>query len=574
MREGKKTGGFRVTVLLLVMALVFGLVTPAALTVAKTKESQKTSQVKKDDKSDVSVEQAIANALAYKKGLAEGTIRPVGSVRKGLPSLPSGDPPTTGTPTEPPTTGTPSGTPTEPPTTGTPSGTPSEPPTTGTPTEPPSTYSPAPTGTPAPVYCTITYTIGANSYAKPPVKGEVITGEEAGGNPDSVLSGTEVNLKIPKKDGFYFDGWYTRDSYNADVKVTKLNVATNTKIYGRWIETSITYELDGGENDPSNPSTYKYGKGVTSFAPATKVGYAFGGWYLDPEFRTSVTKINTDFRGPVTLYAKFTPETYNIKYKLAGGENDPDNPSEYTYGVGATIHPIKRNGYIFDGWYPDKEYLNPVTEISPTQTGDITLYAFFMDNEEDDVAGSTFGKLFAETKDVKLTSVTIKWEKMDDADGYYIYGSKCSTKEKKYKYKFYKGTKNQKIIIGGLKKDNYYKYYVVAYKIVEGQDVILAKSKTIHFTPSSSEYGLADAIKVSGKSIMLHKGATCQIEAKQVNNRGKKIKNHRSLRYEPTDTSIVKISASGKVGGLKRGKCKIYVYAQNGVYTTLDVTVK
>ena len=115
---------------------------------------------------------------------------------------------------------------------------------------------------------------------------------------------------------------------------------------------------------------------------------------------------------------------------------------------------------------------------------------------------------------------------------------------------------------------------MVAYKIVEGQDVILAKSKTIHFTPSSSEYGLADAIKVSGKSIMLHKGATCQIEAKQVNNRGKKIKNHRSLRYEPTDTSIVKISASGKVGGLKRGKCKIYVYAQNGVYTTLDVTVK
>ena len=37
---------------------------------------------------------------------------------------------------------------------------------------------------------------------------------------------------------------------------------------------------------------------------------------------------------------------------------------------------------------------------------------------------------------------------------------------------------------------------------------------------------------------------------------------------------IASVDKNGKVKGLKKGKCKIYAYAQNGVCKTITVKVK
>ena len=52
------------------------------------------------------------------------------------------------------------------------------------------------------------------------------------------------------------------------------------------------------------------------------------------------------------------------------------------------------------------------------------------------------------------------------------------------------------------------------------------------------------------------------------------MKNHRKVSFESSNPEIATVSKSGKIVAVKKGKCVIYVYAQNGVYRKIKVTVK
>ena len=66
----------------------------------------------------------------------------------------------------------------------------------------------------------------------------------------------------------------------------------------------ITYKLNKGKNNASNPSTY-YGKKVTLKNPSRK-GYAFAGWYMDAKFKKKITSISSSAKSDYILYAKWT----------------------------------------------------------------------------------------------------------------------------------------------------------------------------------------------------------------------------------------------------------------------------
>ena len=66
----------------------------------------------------------------------------------------------------------------------------------------------------------------------------------------------------------------------------------------------ITYKLNKGKNNASNPSTY-YGKKVTLKNPSRK-GYAFAGWYTDAKFKKKITSISSSAKSDYILYAKWT----------------------------------------------------------------------------------------------------------------------------------------------------------------------------------------------------------------------------------------------------------------------------
>lgn len=63
---------------------------------------------------------------------------------------------------------------------------------------------------------------------------------------------------------------------------------------------TVKYNLNGGTNNKSNPTSY-YGKKITLQNP-TRKGYSFAGWYSDSKYKTKITSFSS---GNKTLYAKW-----------------------------------------------------------------------------------------------------------------------------------------------------------------------------------------------------------------------------------------------------------------------------
>ncbi|MGN0437304.1 MAG: InlB B-repeat-containing protein [Lachnospiraceae bacterium] len=204
-------------------------------------------------------------------------------------------------------------------------------------------------------------------------------------NPTQYVSGVGVaSFENASKTGYTFDGWYSDAAFTTQVTSISATETGNKTLYAKYVSNAygITYELDGGTNDASNPLSYTYGEGVASFADATKTGYTFAGWYSDNTYTTEVTEISTTALGDITLYAKFIANEYTITYELDGGTNGAGNPDSYTYGVGVTsFADASKTGHTFLGWYSGDDALTEVTSISTTELGDVTLYAMFSANE-------------------------------------------------------------------------------------------------------------------------------------------------------------------------------------------------
>ena len=189
-----------------------------------------------------------------------------------------------------------------------------------------------------------------------------------------------------------------------------------------------------------------------------------------------------------------------------------------------------------------------------------------------DYKGSNFGLLKAKTTKITKNSVTVKWNKVKNADGYIVYGAKCGAKSKYKVLKVVSG-KTTSYTQKKLKKGTYYKYNIVAFKNINGAKVTTAVSKKIHATTLGGKYGVAKAVKVNKTKATIKKGKTFKIKASEIK-KDKKIRRHRAICYESSNTAVATVNAKGKVKGVKKGKCTIYVYAQNGVYKTVNIKVK
>ena len=104
--------------------------------------------------------------------------------------------------------------------------------------------------------------------------------------------------------------------------------------------------------------------------------------------------------------------------------------------------------------------------------------------------------------------------------------------------------------------------------------------RQIHVITQGSKYGIAKSVSVTKignkknvSKITLKKGKTAQITAKEMK-KDKKIRHHRKLCYESCNTAIATVTPEGLIQAVGKGTCTIWVYAQNGVYVALTVTVK
>ena len=67
---------------------------------------------------------------------------------------------------------------------------------------------------------------------------------------------------------------------------------------------------------------------------------------------------------------------------------------------------------------------------------------------------------------------------------------------------------------------------------------------------------------------------TVKIKASEVPASTKlKVKKHRAIAFESSNSNIATVSGKGVVKGIRKGICYIYTYAQNGVMGKVKVTV-
>ncbi|MDR0696514.1 MAG: InlB B-repeat-containing protein [Christensenellaceae bacterium] len=233
------------------------------------------------------------------------------------------------------------------------------------------------------------YTIAGNStiYAQwTPINYSVtytLNDGTNGSNPTSYNIETPTfNLVNPTRAGATFGGWYITSNFSGSATASIVKGTTGNKsFYAKWIliTYNISYTLNGGTNNSSNPSNYTIANDDITFADSTRGGYTFAGWFGNANFTssaiTSIAKGSTT--GNKTFYAKWNPITYIISYNLNGGTNSTSNPSSYNIESNniTLVNPTKKY-YKFVGWYGNSAFTgSKITVINKGSVDNKSFYA-------------------------------------------------------------------------------------------------------------------------------------------------------------------------------------------------------
>ena len=117
------------------------------------------------------------------------------------------------------------------------------------------------------------------------------------------------SLPVPYREGYEFLGWYS--DFQHKTLVTSIDKGTHGDItlYASWSakEFQITYNLNGGINNPNNPNTYQVDQTPFRLLDAQKTGYKFDGWYSQEDYKNRIYYLD-GITSQVTLHAKWVAE--------------------------------------------------------------------------------------------------------------------------------------------------------------------------------------------------------------------------------------------------------------------------
>lgn len=166
-------------------------------------------------------------------------------------------------------------------------------------------------------------------------------------------------------------------------------------------------------------------------------------------------------------------------------------------------------------------------------------------------------------------SQIIRWNSVKSADGYFIYGAKANGKYKCLR------TVSKKVLRWkrtGLKKGTSYRYYVEAYKLIDGKRVSLTKSLPAYSMTKGGKYGNPVKLQTKRSLVSVKSGKKMKLKVKAA---GKKMnKASKKVRYISANPSIAKVSKKGTVTGGRHGTCYVYCVAWNGLSKKIKVRVK
>lgn len=180
---------------------------------------------------------------------------------------------------------------------------------------------------------------------------------DANGGSGLVVASIEVEfdssvvLPVLTKIGYTFKGWYNGASkYESGIWKTPNDIT----LTAQWdiINFNINYELDGGTNNPQNPTTYTYESDDVVLQDPSKDGYTFLGWTsLEISSPTKNVIIPKHSLGEKTFTANWKVNTYTITYDVNGGDTLDNDTQKIVYGDEYALKTPTRKGYVFVGWY-------------------------------------------------------------------------------------------------------------------------------------------------------------------------------------------------------------------------------
>ena len=225
-------------------------------------------------------------------------------------------------------------------------------------------------------------------------------------NPSSITN--------PTKTGHTFDGWYSGEGGTGSLVINssgklQANVSeftgtngvwkgtTDKTLYAKWTPAVYTINYKdqdnaafSGTHEEGYPQTHTYNT-ATTLKSASKDHYTFGGWYKESNCSgTEVTTLGaTEYTENITLYAKWTANTYTITFNAGTGECGTSSaPTTNADGVTLpTANPpaaCATDGWTFAGWWTEAVAETPTSPGELLTAGsnykpasDCTLYAVY-----------------------------------------------------------------------------------------------------------------------------------------------------------------------------------------------------
>ena len=186
--------------------------------------------------------------------------------------------------------------------------------------------------------------------------------------------GENVTVKAQSLSTARFLGWYednilVSSELEYSFKVNK----EDTDLTAKWNYFTITYDVDGGTNNPGNVNSFDIDHEITLYNP-TKEWYEFDGWECNG---VKIDTFDVNIAKDVTLKALWKIKDYKITYVLNGGTNNPENPETYNMNDDMYIYfkdPTKED-LVFAGWYYDEECTWRAYSVCRDDKKDITVYA-------------------------------------------------------------------------------------------------------------------------------------------------------------------------------------------------------
>ena len=205
---------------------------------------------------------------------------------------------------------------------------------------------------------------------------------------ERVVLPTEDDIeKIIGTDVYVFGGWWTKDGnmtnqWGTRVLAVDEYTGKDVEVYAMW-KSTISFNANGHGSAPE--SIEIAGKQNVLLSSISETGFTFGGWYdgadTDHSNFVGYGSQTVLFTRTMTLYARWTENTYTITYIENGGTfvsgyNKPESRLYHEEVILPTGVNITKYGHNFVNWYDNSDFIGMgLMSIGPNVASDKVLYA-------------------------------------------------------------------------------------------------------------------------------------------------------------------------------------------------------